>query len=228
MNPLTHLLLAAALFLATHYIASTPLRAKLAAALGNAYLGLYTLVAFATLGYMIWAYYRAPFFNLWYAAALRYVPLIIMPFALLLAVCGLLTRNPTLVGQERLLKAGEPARGILRVTRHPLMWGFALWAASHIMARGDAAGIIFFGTFLLLALSGTVLIDRRKAAALGDDWRRYAAVTSNIPFAAIAAGRNRFKPGEIGWLKPAVALAFYGLLLWQHANLFGGHPLFQP
>ena len=223
---MTHLLLAAALFLATHYLASTPLRAKLVAALGKAYLGLFSLVAFATLGYMIWAYYRAPFFNLWYAVALRYVPLIIMPFALLLIVCGLLTRNPTLVGQEGLLKAGDPVHGILRVTRHPLMWGFALWAASHIAARGDVAALVFFSTFLLLALSGTVLIDRRKAATLGEDWRRYAAVTSNVPFAAIAAGRNRFRPGEIGWLNPVVALALYVLLLGQHADLFGASPLF--
>jgi uncharacterized membrane protein len=223
---MTHLLLAAALFLATHYLASTPLRAKLVAALGNAYLGLFSLIALATLGYMIWAYYRAPFFNLWYAIALRYVPLVIMPFSLLLIVCGLLTRNPTLVGQERLLKAGDPAHGILRITRHPLMWGFALWAGSHIAARGDVAALVFFSTFLLLALSGTVLIDRRKAATLGDDWRRYAAVTSNVPFAAIAAGRNRFKLREIGWLTPVVALALYVLLLWQHTNLFGAHPLF--
>ena len=150
-----------------------------------------------------------------------------MPFALLLVVCGLLTRNPTMVKQERALKSGAPARGILRVTRHPLMWGFALWAASHIVARGDAAAVIFFGGFLVLALSGTVLLDRRKAAALGDDWRRFAALTSNLPFAAIAAGRNRFSFDEIGWFQPALALALYGLLLWQHTNLFGAHPLFH-
>lgn len=226
MSPMTHLLLAAALFLATHYLASTPLRARLVAMLGKAYLGLFSFIAFATLGYMIWAYYRAPFVNLWYAVALRYVPLIVMPFSLLLIVCGLLTSNPTLVGQEQLLKAGDAARGILRITRHPLMWGFALWAASHIAARGDAAALVFFSTFLLLALSGTVLIDRRKAATLGDDWRRYAAITSNLPFAAIATGRNQFKPGEIGWVKPAAALALYVLSLWQHTNLFGAHPLF--
>jgi uncharacterized membrane protein len=198
MNPMTHLVLAAAAFLATHFVSSTPLRAKLIGMIGKAYLGLYTLIAFATLGWMIWAYYRAPFFNLWYAIELRYVPLVVMPFALVFFVCGLFTRNPTMVGQEKLLKTKDPARGILRVTRHPLMWGFALWAGSHIVARGDGAAVIFFGTFLLLALAGTALIDRRKAAALGGDWRRFAAVTSNLPFAAIAAGRNRLDPGEIG------------------------------
>ena len=173
---------------------------------------------------MIWAYYRAPFIGLWHLPLLRYAPIAVMPVAFILMASGLMTRNPTLVNQERLLKAEEPARGILRITRHPLMWGIALWAASHVLARGDAAALVFFGGFALLALSGTALIDRRKAAALGDDWRRFAALTSNLPFAAIAAGRNRFKPGEIGWLKTGTGLALYVVLMLLHTTLFGARP----
>jgi uncharacterized membrane protein len=225
MNPLTHLIVASLAFLATHYVASTPLRDVLLATMGKAYLALYSLVAFATLGWMIWAFYHAPFVNLWYAVALRPVPLIVMPFALVLIVCALATPNPTLVGRARLLKSADPARGILRITRHPLMWGIALWALSHIVARGDAAAAIFFGTFVVLAVSGTWLIDRRKAATLGDNWRRFAAVTSNVPFAAIAAGRNRFRLGEIGWGKIALGLVLYAVLLVFHHRLFGAHAL---
>ena len=216
-----HLLAAAALFLATHYVASTPLRARLVAALGHAYLGLYSLVAFATLGYLGWAYYHAPFAGLWYAPELRRLPLVVMPIAFVLIAGALMTRNPTAVMQEKALQADAPARGILRVTRHPLMWGIALWAASHILARGDAAALVFFGTFLVLALTGTVLIDRRKRALLGNDWQRFAAVTSNVPFAAIVQGRNQLEVGEIGWRQPGVALALYVLMLWLHPMLFG-------
>ena len=224
MNPMTQLILATAVFLATHYVSSTPLRGRLVGALGNAYLALYSLIAVAALGWMIWAYYRAPFIGLWHLPLLRYAPISVMPVAFILRASGLMTRNPTLVNQERLLKAEEPARGILRITRHPLMWGIALWAASHVLARGDAAALVFFGGFALLALSGTALIDRRKAAALGDDWRRFAALTSNLPFAAIAAGRNRFKPGEIGWLKTGTGLALYVVLMLLHTTLFGARP----
>ena len=226
MNPMTHLVLAAAAFLATHYVSSTPLRARLVATIGQSYLGLYSVTAFATLGWMIWAYERAPFFNLWYAIELRYVPLVVMPFALVLVACGLLTRNPSMVGQQKLLKVKDPARGILRVTRHPLMWGIALWAGSHIIARGDVAAVILFGTFLLLAVSGMVLIDRRKAAALGADWRRFASVTSNLPFEAIAGGRNRFRIGEIGEWKILLGIALYLVLLKLHPALFGAHSFF--
>ena len=225
MNPMTRLLIAAVAFLATHYVSSTPLRARLVRALGtNGYLLLYSAVAFATLGGMAWAYYRAPFFGLWQVTALRYVPLVAMPLAMVFIVCGLLTRNPTLVGAERLLRTDDPAQGILRVTRHPLMWGITLWAASHVVARGDAAAVVFFGSFLALALTGTVLIDRRKRAALGADWQRFTAVTSNVPFAAIIAGTNRFSAREIGWFRLLAALALYGLVLWLHSLLFGARP----
>jgi len=225
MNPLLHLVLACAAFLGTHFISSTPLRPRLVATTGEkVYLGLYSLAAFATFGWMIFAYYRAPYAVLWYVPALRYVPLIVMPIALILMVCGLLTRNPTAVGQDRLLEAGDAARGILRVTRHPLMWGIALWAAAHLMARGDAASALFFGTFLVLALSGTAMSDRRKAQALGESWQRFAAVTSHVPFAAIVGGRTAFVPAEIGWAKPALGLVLYVVLVLLHPVLFGARP----
>jgi uncharacterized membrane protein len=225
VNPMVQLIAATAVFLATHYVTSTPLRSRLVAALGqNGYLVLYSAAAFATLGWMIWAYYRAPFMALWYAPGLRYIPLAVMPFSLILIVTGLLTRNPSLVGQERLLRSETPTRGILRVTRHPLMWGIALWAAAHVIARGDAASLVFFGSFLLLALSGTALIDHRKRTALGMDWARFAQETSSIPFAALASGRNRFSISEIGWKQLAPAVLLYALLFWLHPLLFGAKP----
>jgi uncharacterized membrane protein len=210
-------------FLATHFISSTPLRPALARAIGErGYIVAYSLVAFATLGWMIWAYNRAPTEALW--PGLRLLPAILMPFALVLVACGLLSRNPTAVGQARALQAAEPARGIIRVTRHPMMWGFILWAASHILARGDLKSTVFFGGFLVLAALGALLIDRRKEKALGEDWQRFAKVTSYFPFLAIAQGRNRFDAKEIGWRNPAIGLALYALLFWLHPMLFGARP----
>ncbi len=223
MDPMAHLALATAAFLAAHYISSTPLRAGLVQKLGeNAYLGLYALAAFATLGWMIWAYAHAPVSPLW--PGLRLAPLALMPVALVLIVCGLMSRNPSAVRQQGALGSPEATRGILRVTRHPMMWGFALWGLGHVLARGDAAALIFFGGFIVLALSGTLLIDARKAAALGEDWRRFAATTSNIPFAAIVAGRNAFRPGEIGRKKILIGLALYVALLFLHPYMFGTRP----
>jgi uncharacterized membrane protein len=223
MDPLAHLALATAAFLGTHFVSSTPLRAALLRALGErGYLVAYSVAAFATLGWMIWAYSRAPTQPLW--PGLRLLPALAMPFALILAACAYSTRNPTAIGQSIAMRNNEPARGIIRVTRHPLMWGIMLWGAAHVLARGDLASAVFFGGFVVLAGLGTVLIDARKARNVGADWQRFAAVTSNLPFVAIGGGRNRFVFGEIGWMRVGAGLLLYVLLFLAHAYLFGARP----
>ncbi len=222
MDPIAHLTLATLAFLGAHFVSSTPLRATLAGAIGErGYLVVYSLAAFATLGWMIWAYNRVPVQPLWQVPGLRLWPAVVMPFALILAASALMSRNPTAIGQAGAMKADEPARGIIRVTRHPLMWGILLWGAVHLLVRGDLASVVFFGGFVALAALGTALIDARKARTLGADWRRFAAATSNVPFGAIAAGRNRFVFGEIGWKRVGAGLALYVLLFLAHPYLFG-------
>ena len=217
------LTLACVVFLATHFVSSTPLRTATVGAIGEkAWLGLYTVVAFATIGWMVWAYNRAPVQPLF--EGLRLAPAILMPFSFFLLAAGLFTRNPTAVGQANSMKGDDPARGVIRITRHPVMWSFMLWALAHILGRGEVKSTLFFGTFLVLAGLGAALIDARKAKALGEDWQRFEAVTSYFPFAAIASGRNRFRAGEIGWRNPAIALALYALVFWLHPMLFGARP----
>lgn len=225
MDLMATLALATGVFLATHYVSSTPIRGGLVSLLGeNVYLGLYTLISLVALGWMIWAYVKAPYERLWWGDEFKAWAVALMPASLVLIACGLLTRNPSAVRQESALRSmGEP-RGILRITRHPVMWGIALWAAVHLIARGDKASAIFFGGLLLLALSGPVLIDARKDRTIGVDWQRFAAITSNIPFAAILQGRNQFRFDEIGWGKVLVGLALYFVLVFLHPYLFGVRP----
>lgn len=209
---MTNLALATAAFLATHFVTSTPLRPKLVEAIGEwPYRGIYSLVALATLVWMIWAYATAPHTHLWTGP--RTPPYVVMPLAFVLLACGY-WRNPTMVGAERLLKSDDPARGVIRITRHPVMWAVMLWAASHIWARGDLKSVVFFGGFLVLAGLGTVLIDSRKRS--NPDWPRFAALTSNIPFLAIVQGRNRIAWREIGWLRPLIGIAAYFGVLTIH------------
>ena len=218
---MSSLVLATAAFLASHFVASTPLRAALVRAIGEGpYRGLYSLVALATLGWMIWAYPNAPREPLW--PGLRLLPALLMPLAFILVVAGY-WRNPTMVGADRLLKSDDPARGMIRITRHPLMWGLILWSGAHLLANGDLASVVFFGAFLLLALGGSLSIDHRKARS-NPDWPRFAAVTSHVPFVAIAQGRNRLDWREIGWLRPAIGLALYALFFALHPWLFGARP----
>lgn len=215
---MTGLVAATAAFLLTHFVTSTPLRPRLVAALGEwPYRGVYSLVAFVTLGWMIWAYAGAPHEQLW--TGFRELPRLVMPLAFILIACGY-ARNPTMVGADKLLKSEDPARGMIRITRHPIMWGIILWAGAHVVARGDLRAVVFFGGFLLLAALGTLLIDRRKQA--DPDFRRFKAVTSNIPFVAIAQGRNRVAWREIGWTRPAIGIAAFALVFFLHPWISGG------
>ena len=214
------LLLACAVFLATHFMPSTPLRGVLVKSLGQwGYTGLYSAIAFGMIGWMSWAYARAPIEALW--PGVRWLPTLVMPISFVLLACGLFANNPTIVGMYRLLKNADPARGIIRVTRHPVMWAFLLWALAHLLARGDMRSLVFFGSFAVLASAGTLLMDRRKQQSLGENWARFAAVSSNLPFLAILQGHNNFKASEIGWRNPAIGLALYALFFWFHPLLFG-------
>jgi len=206
------LLAATFVFLATHFVTSTPLRPLIVNAIGEwPYRGAYSLVALVTLVWMGWAFANAPREPLW--MGIREVPYLVMPLAFVLIACGY-GRNPTMVGADRLLKSEDPARGIIRITRHPIMWGIMLWAASHILARGDLRSLIFFGGLLAVAGIGTLLMDSRKKS--NPDWPRFAAVSSNVPFVAVAQGRNRIRWREIGWLRPAAGLAAFFLVLLFH------------
>ena len=217
---MTALIAATVFFLATHFVASTPLRPVLVKAMGEwPYRGLYSLVTFAAIAWMAYAYGSAPRDPLW--TGFRFIPVALMPVAFVLLVCGY-SRNPTMIGADRLLKSDEPARGMIRVTRHPIMWALILWSGAHLLACGDLGSVIFFGSFLFLAGVGTLTMESRKKS--GPDWARFAAVTSNVPFAAIAQGRNRLVWSEIGWPRPLIGLALCAAFFVAHQWLFGSRP----
>jgi len=210
-------------------LSSTRLRGNLRDQLGErGYLALYSVVALATFAWFITAYIHAPTLILWRTAPwMALVPIVIMPLASILLIAGYSTPNPTAVGMERVAGDDDPAPGIMRVTRHPIMWAIGLWALAHLVPNGDLAAVCFFGSLALLALGGTVLIDRKKRLALGSNWWRLAEVTSNIPFLAIAAGRTRLRAHEIGLLRVVAGLLLYAVLLLAHP-LYTGHAIVMP
>ncbi len=220
------LILAALFFAGIHLgIAGTGLRDRAVAALGErGYPALFSLASLAGLAWLVLAYRGAPYLPSWGLLPWwKPVAVALMLPATLLAVIGLVTPNPTAVAQEARL--AQPASGILRVTRHPFLTGVGLWALVHLVGNGDLASLVFFGAFAVVALAGTVSIDAKRRRRLGAAWERFAAQTSILPFAAIAAGRNRFRPGEIGAWRWAVALVVYALLLGGHGPVIGISPL---
>lgn len=221
---MTNLLVAAIFLVGTHFgIASTHLRDQLVHSVGEGmYRALYSLIAAVAIIWLILAFRVAPFEPLWIPGpVLRHVPILLMPVALLFLVGGVSRPNPTAVGQAPDIDAGEPARGILRVTRHPVMWAIGIWAIAHILANGDVASLILFGAFAILSLVGTILIDVRRTQENSPGWGVYLQSTSNLPFMAILEGRQRFVPREIGLRQLVVALALYVLLIVGHPWIAG-------
>ncbi len=225
--PLINLAVATAAFVCSHLLLSSARpRGALVARLGEGgFLGLYSLVALATLAWAILAYDAVspgPF--LWIPGpGLRHLPLLVMPLSLILVVGGVATRNPSAVGMEAALQAEDPVRGVLRITRHPVQWGIMLWAAVHIVANGDGASVLFFGGFLALAALGSVHLDRRLAASHGQAWRHFATATSHLPFLAMARGHQRLVPRELA-VAVAGGLGAFVVLLALHPHLFGARP----
>jgi len=225
---MTMLFAAVAVFLAIHLLVSgTPLRDAITARIGQGpYMGLFSLASVAILGWLIFAYAgaRAVQANEAYwsvTPVTRVVQVALQLLAMLLIVPGLTTPNPTSVRQEGQLQKVDVVKGMLRITRHPFLWGVAIWAAGHLLVNGDVAGIALFAGMLLLALFGTVSIDAKRKRALGKTWDAFAAQTSNVPFAAIASGRQRLSLGEIGWWRIALALIVWAGFAWAHPYLFG-------
>ena len=223
-----NLTIAALFLLGTHFgIAAPSLRADLTSRVGErAYRLLYSLVAVVALVWLVTAWRDAPLVPLWPSGAVvRHLALALMPLAFLLVVCAVTAANPTVLGQQPDPDAASPAVGIIRVTRHPFMWGVALWAALHLLANGDAASVLFFASFIVLAVVGARRIDARRTRENAAGWGVFLQVTSNLPFAAIIERRQRLVTSEIGLWRAALALGLYVVFLWLHPWLFGVSPL---
>jgi len=220
-----NLTLAAIAFVAAHFlISSTALRSQLVARLGERpYAGLFSAQALALIIWMAVAFRAAPRDQLlWAIPGVTHLALILMPLVLVLAVGGFTAPNPSAVLMAA-PESGWRPRGILTVTRHPVMWAFGLWALLHVLANGDLAGLIFFGAFALLALLGTRAIDAKKRRTWTPaSWQAFSASTSNLPFLAVAQGKTPFDWRGIGWKTLAIAAALYlAIAFWLHPQVIG-------
>jgi uncharacterized membrane protein len=209
-------------FLLHAAIAGSPLRFWLIGRVGEkAYRGGFSLASVASLIWLIHEYGRAPYEPWWVTPpALLYVPIALAPIAFVFLVGAFTVPSPTAVGGEKVLATqGEP-RGLLRVTRHPFLWSVVIWSVAHLLANRDPGSFIFFGSLGVTALRGAFDIDGKRRRTNPQEFARFEAVTSNVPFAAVLAGRNRLVLSEL-WLPLLLGLALALGTVALHSRFFG-------
>lgn len=216
--------LAWAAFLGAHVIPMLPpVRARLVGALGRRnYFIAFGTMSVLLLWLLIVATNAAPLVMLadqmpWQ----RWLVNLAMPCAILLTVYGLQAPNPFGLGRKG--EGFDPDRpGIIGLTRHPLMWAFALWAGAHLVANPDLAHAIFFGVLLAYALRGMAKAESRARA--DGTLAVLGAHTGFWPFAALIAGR--WRPQS----PPALRPLLWSALIWVaalalHPYVIGASPL---
>lgn len=215
MQPMSLLITTCALFVGSHLALSHPLRHGLASRLGErGFQIVYSIVAIATFIMLVQAWRGVPpepplwavGDGLWIFASL------LVLFASVLFM-GSLIGNPALAAPGAAAAAQGAPRGVFAITRHPMMWAFALWAFAHVLVMPTNAQIVLSATIAFLALVGSAGQDVKKARLMGDAWRHWAARTSFVPFARQISGATPW-----GDTIPRPHALFGGIVLWLVAT----------
>ncbi len=87
---------------------------------------------------------------------------------------------------------------INRFLRHPMLVAVLLWALAHVLANGDLASMILFGSFAVYSIVAMISANRRGAKKATD----YQSVLGDLVGAGVGVG-------------------LYALFVWLHPPLFG-------
>lgn len=218
MTPFVLLLL---LFVVSHIGMTAPaVRGPLAGRFGErGFQALYSLISLLLLSGALFLWRRLGPQPLWVAPHWAW-PFCsaLMLLASVLFVGSLTPANKALAGVP---VDDRPAAGVLRITRHPMMWGFGIWALVHAWLSGSLPTVLLALAILIVALGGAAHQDGRKRAAGGALWQRYAGATSFWPLGAQIVGRQPWASLWPGLLPVAGGLLLWALATYAHPALLG-------
>jgi uncharacterized membrane protein len=209
---LAELIAAAVTFIGTHFALSHPLRQPIVKALGSiGFQALYSLVALASFAWMVVAFravpaYAVPLWDGTKPVAWALATLVMLAASVLLA--GSFSGNPALPAPGARELARQKPRGVFQITRHPMMWSFALWSAAHVLVSPMPRVIVLSAAIAFLALAGAALQDGKKKDQLGEAWARWEEHTSYWP----QLGRLH-RAGAVAWIG---GLALWLAACWAH------------
>ena len=216
MNGYAMLIFASAVFVGTHFLMSHPMRKELVRIFREAgFALLYSVVSLITFGWMVYEFIRAPKAQiLWSDNDFVWATATVLTLLAAMLFAGSLIRNPSFPGASEKLALQKPF-GAYRVTRHPMMWSFALWGVAHILVAARPDNFIFSGAIIFLALVGAKAQEIKKARLVGVEWDAWLRQTS--------FGLQLGQLGRIGSTPWIMGIALWLGASWAHLYL-GGYP----
>ncbi len=206
MTGMGMLAIASATFVGTHFLMSHPLRQPLISKLGErGFAGLYSLVAIATFVWMVKVYPAASAEApqpLWDAGRSGWVVATVLMWLGSVLFVGSLRRNPAFPRPGKTMTKIDDPNGVYAITRHPMMWGFTLWALVHAIVNPTLASLVLSAAIAILALIGARFQDAKKETLLGPLWGDWVSKTSFIPYGRGLKSADGFAlvTGTIVWL----------------------------
>jgi uncharacterized membrane protein len=208
------LVVASLSFVGSHFLISHPLRALLVRRFGaNGFMAVYSAISLISFVWMIIAFGRAPKADgLWLVGDIIWIAASVVTLMAAVLFAGSFIRNPSLPGVPDALAAQTPS-GVFKATRHPMMWGFALWGAAHILVAPRIDNFIFSGSLVFLALVGSKAQEIKKRSLMGGQWAKWLRRTHFFvrPVALLRAGIGPWAVGILIWTILTWAHPFWGV-----------------
>jgi uncharacterized membrane protein len=148
---MTLLIIGIIVFFGFHLLPTVPsLREQLVGRFGeNGYKILFALLSLASLALLVYGFAKAPLVQVWSPPGwTRWVAIVLMLPAFVFLVAAYL-----------------PGRIKVRL-KHPFLVAIKTWALAHLIANGDLASIILFGSFLAYAVYDRIALKSRQPTGL--------------------------------------------------------------
>lgn len=197
------LIAANAAFVGTHFLMSHPLRSPMVKAIGaGGFTAAYSIVSFATLGWVYFAFKAAPPADLGGSGEAGWIIATLLTWPAMVLLAGSLIGNPALPTPMAEAQARAEPKGVFRVTRHPMMWGIGLWALSHMVLMWSTRTLVTALAMGILALVGAKLQDAKKEVLMGEAWAAWESKTSYWPQLGrlLSVGAVPLALGTVLWL----------------------------
>jgi uncharacterized membrane protein len=210
------LIIASLAFVGSHFAMSHPLRQPMVDILGaRMFQAAYSIVSLVTFVWMVNIFRSMPVgATYWNVVDWHWITASIITLFASVLLAGSFVGNPAIPSPNADKLVVKMPVGVFLVTRHPMMWSFALWGIAHILIAPRPEIFILCGSIIFLALVGAKAQEYKKIKTMGVDWDGWVRRTYYWPQLGgfMKAGANTWLIGIILWL----------LATWAH-NFFGAY-----